>query len=261
MLDQLNPEAILVDNLGHIEKVAAVACRQHGLFGAEAEDFASWLKMRLIEDDYAAIRKFRAEAGIRTYLTTVVMRQFTAYWREQHGRWRTSAAAERLGPPADELEDLVYRQGYTVMQAGEKLRTEGRTTLTDRELADLLAQLPEREPLRPMPVPSDGVLDSAPAPSRADERVTAAESEALNHEVVKRVRLALKHLAPEAQAVVRMHLVEGYSVADVARALGLDQKRLYRLIPQYKERLRQALEAEGFSGPGVRAFLDQREDS
>lgn len=260
MLDQLNPEAILVENLKHIEKVAAVACRQHGLHGADAEDFASWVKIRLMEDDYAIIRKFRGESGIRTYLATVVMRQFLAYGREQRGRWRPSAAAERLGPPADELEVLVHRDGYTVDQAGEKLRTEGRTTLSDMELTRLLEQLPQRQPLRPTEVASDALLEAAAGTARADERVVAAEARARHADVMEKLGRGMARMSPEERTIVRLHFQEGYSVADVARALGLEQKPLYRRIPKLKEQLREHLEREGISGHGLRAFLD-REDS
>jgi RNA polymerase sigma factor (sigma-70 family) len=255
MLDQLNPEAVLVEHLGFIQKVAFITCRQSGLQGADAEDFVSWLKIRLMEDDYAVIRKFRGDAKITTYLSAVVTRQLFAYLREQHGRWRPSVFAERLGPPADELEELVYREGFTLAQAGEKLRTEGRTTLSDLELARLLEQLPERQPLRPMEVSQETVAESEDL-SRADDRVNAAEERVQRGAFHERLARVLEQLTPEEQVVVRMYFQEDYSVADVARALNVDQKPLYRRIPRLRERLRELLESEGISGP---TFLE-RED-
>lgn len=256
MLDQLNPEAVLVEHLGYIERFASITCRQNGLHGADAEDFTSWLKIRLMEDDYAAIRKFRGESKITTYLSTVVTRQLYAYLREQHGRWRASAAAERLGPPADELEELVYREGYSLPQAGEALRTKGRTTLSNLELARLLEQLPERQPMRPREVPPESVAEPE-ASSRADERVSDAQHQAHHGDFLERLKRVLEPFTPEEQAIVRLFFQEGLSVADVARALNVDQKRLYRRIPKLKERLRELLEREGISGP---TFLE-REDS
>lgn len=257
MLDQLNPEAIVVENLAHIQKSATVAARQFGLHGDDAEDFASWVKIRLMEDDYAVIRKFRGESGIRTYLTTVILRMLFAYSRELRGRWRPSAAAERLGPPADELERLVHRDGYSLPQASEKLRTEGRTALTDRELAELFAQLPHRQPLRPTEISSESLLDDAEGASRADERVTAAEARAERRNLLARIGRALAQLTPEDQAIVRLHFQENLSVADVARALNLEQKPLYRRIPRLRERLRELLKREGISEAAVRALLQQ----
>ncbi|HEX6042473.1 sigma-70 family RNA polymerase sigma factor [Longimicrobium sp.] len=255
MLDQLNPEAILVEHLEYLGKVAFKLCRNSGIQGADAEDFVTWLKIRLIENEYAVIRKFRGESGIKTYLTTVVTRQLFAYLREQRGRWRPSAAAERLGPPADELERLVHHDGYSLAQAGEKLRTEGLTTLSDTELARLLAQIPDRDPLRPREVSSDAVLESADA-ARADDRVAAAEAQARHDDLRRRVQRVLQQLSPEEQNIVRLYFQEGCSAADVARALNVDQKPLYRRIPRLKQRLLELLEREGISGG---SFLD-RED-
>lgn len=268
MLDQLKPEAILVEHFGYVEKYAFVVCGQNGLRGADAEDFISWLKIRLMEDDYAVIRKFRGESKITTYLSMVVTRQLYAYLREQHGRWRPSAAAERLGPPAGELEELIYRDGYTRDQAAEKLRTEGRTDLTDLELARLLEQLPERQPMRPKEVPlerpSTDSREGAPLPrvepessSQADDRVLDAEDQARRDDFMGRLARVLEQFTPEERLVIRLHFMEGYSVADAARATNLDQKPLYRRIPRLKERLRELLEREGISSPD---FLD-REDS
>jgi RNA polymerase sigma factor for flagellar operon FliA len=255
MLDQLNPEAILVQHLDYLEKVAVKLCRNSGIHGADAEDFFTWAKIRLIEDDYAIIRKFRGESGIKTYLTTVLTRQLIAYLREQRGRWRPSAAAERLGPPADELERLVHHEGYALPAAAEKLRTEGRTTLSDAELRRLMAQLPDRDPLRPRVVSADAVVES-PGTAWADERVNDAETQARHDELKRRLDRVLEELSPEDRAIVSLYFKEGSSAADVARALKVDQKPLYRRIPKLKQRVRELLEREGISGAD---FLD-RED-
>lgn len=255
MLDQLNPEAILVQHLEYLERFAFKLCRNSGIHGADAEDFFTWAKIRLIEDDYAIIRKFRGESGIKTYLTTVLTRQLIGYLREQRGRWRPSAAAERLGPPADELERLVHHEGYALPAAAEKLRTEGRTTLSDAELRRLMAQLPDRDPLRPREVSADAVVES-PGAARADDRVNDAETQARHDDLKRRLDRVLEELSPEDRAIVRMYFQEGYSAADVARALEVDQKPLYRRIPKLKQRVRELLEREGISGAD---FLD-RED-
>jgi RNA polymerase sigma factor (sigma-70 family) len=267
MLDQLNPEAILVEHLGYIEKFATTTCRQNGLHGADAEDFISWLKIRLIENDFAVIRKFRGESKITTYLSMVVTRQLYAYLREQHGRWRPSAAAEKLGPPADALEELVYRDGYSLPQAAEKLRTEGRTSLSDPELAHLLARLPERQPMRPKEVSLDrqpmspGEESSAPviepeASARADDLVNEAETRERHGDFHERLARVMAQLTPEERFIVRLYFQEDHSVADVARALKVDQKPLYRRIPRIRERLRQLLEREGISSPDFLARED-----
>lgn len=259
MHDRLNPEAIFLEHLAWIDKVAAMASRRHGLWDADAEDFAAWARIRLMENDYAVFRKFRGEADWKTFIATVVVRLSHGYSRERRGRWRTSAAAERLGPPAPELEMLVHRDGYRLEQAGEKLRTAGRTSLSDTELARLLARLPEREPLRPVQVAADPVLDGTEGAFRADERVTAAEAESAHGALLAALRRAMERMPAEDRMIVRMHYGDGHSLAHVARELHIEQKPLYRRITKLRDTLREHLEREGVSSRDVRALLDREE--
>jgi RNA polymerase sigma factor (sigma-70 family) len=245
MYDRQSAEALFLEYLGWIERVAAMACSKQGVWGAEAEDLTAWLKIRLIEDDYVAIRRFRGESAMKTYLATVVVRQSYEYMRERLGRWRPSAAAERLGPTACELEALVHRDGFQLQQAGEKLRTAGRTPLSDAELARLLDRLPSRAPLRPVEVVADTALLAAEGTSRADEGVAAAEAGARRGEMMRALERALEQLEPEERLIVQMHFAEGYTLADVARALQLEQKPLYRRVERLRKQLKAWLESEG----------------
>lgn len=259
MSDWTNLEAVFLAHLGWIDRVASIACSKHGVWGAEAEDFSGWVRIKLMEDDYAVLRSFRGGSQLKTYLASVVVRHFFTYNRTRQGRWRPSAAAERLGSPARELEMLVQRDRYTLEQAGEKLRTAGLTTLSDTELARLLAKLPERPPLRPVQVDPELVLYATPNVSRADERVTAAEVEARRDEMMDALGQALKQLEPEEQVIVKMHFADGYTLADVARALGLEQKPLYRRVERLRARLRAFLEGAGLRGDDVRVLLYEME--
>ncbi|HEX2202608.1 MAG TPA: sigma-70 family RNA polymerase sigma factor [Longimicrobium sp.] len=259
MSDRLNAEAVFIEHLATIERAAAKATRRYNLWGEDAEDFGAWVKMKLMEDDYAVFHKFRGESNWKTYITTVVSRLASSYSRERVGRWRPSAEAARRGPPAPELERLVRRDGYSLPQAGEKLRTSGATTLSDVELARLLDALPERGPLRPVRVPAEAVLEGAQAPSRADARLAEAESDAWRGELAAVLHRALKRLTPEEAVIVRLYYGEGLTVADVARALHIEQKPLYRRIPKLRDTLRGYLEEAGISAATVRSLLT-RED-
>jgi RNA polymerase sigma factor (sigma-70 family) len=261
MTDRTDLEAVFLAHLGWIDRVASVACSKNGVWGAEAEDFSGWVRMKLMEDDYAVLRNFQGGSALKTYLASVVVHQFITYHRTQRGRWRPSAAAERLGSPAQELEMLVGRDHYTLEQAGEKLRTAGLTTLSDTELARLLDKIPRRGPLRPVEVDPEVVLDATPNASRADERVTAAESEARRGEMMGALGEALEQLEPEEQVIVKMHFADGYTVADVARALGLEQKPLYRRVERLRARLKAFLEGAGLRGDEVRGLLYEMEAS
>ena len=255
MLDREAAEALFLKHLDWIDRVASMTCSSHGVWDADAEDFTAWVRMKLVEDDYAVIRRFLGNSELKTYLATVVVRHFIDFGREARGRWRPSAAAERLGAPAVDVERLVRREGYTLQQAGEKLRTAGRTTLSDAELARLLGQIPERAPLRPVVGEPATGLDAAPGVSRADERVVEAEADSRRAEVMGALGTALGQLAPEEQLIVQLHFAEGHTVADVARALRLEQKPLYRRVERLRARLRALLESAGLGGDDVRGLL------
>lgn len=247
------PEALFVSHLGWIERVAGAFSRRHGSSKEDAEDFASWAKLKLLEDDYAVFRKFRGESSLTTYLTVVIAMLFRDYRTHRWGRWRPSAAARRQGALAVRLETLVHRDQLRLEQAGEQLRTAGLTDLPDRELARLLAALPARRPLRPMPVGPDPLSD-APAADRADDLVAADEAEAGKRVIDG----ALERLPPEDRLMLRMRFWEGMTVADIARGLGLPQKPLYRRMDRALADLRVYLEESGVSQDEVQAVLDER---
>jgi RNA polymerase sigma factor (sigma-70 family) len=256
MPDPQNPEILFLEHLGWIDRVSAMTCSQHGVWGPEAEDFASSVRIKMMEDDYAILRNHRGESSLRTYLATVVHRKFLDHWREGRGRWRPSAMARRLGPPAPDLEALVYRDNYRLDQAGEKLRTSGRTTLSDRDLGRLLKKLPPRESLRRRGGLTDELPDTTEAGGRADDGVTRAERRALHEHVTGALQRAMAQLASEDQMIVRMHIVDGLTLADVARTLRIEQKPLYRRVNRLRELLRTTMEAEGVHGDHVREMME-----
>jgi RNA polymerase sigma factor for flagellar operon FliA len=153
------------------------------------------------------------------------------------------------------VETLVRRDGYTLPQAGEKLRTAGRTTLSDAQLARLLGQLPERAPLRPVVGEPATGLDAAPGTSRADDRVDQAEADGRRAEMLGALGTAMEQLELEEQLIVKLHFAEGHTLADVARTLRLEQKPLYRRVERLRARLRALLESAGLGGDDVRGLL------
>jgi RNA polymerase sigma factor for flagellar operon FliA len=259
MSERPTPEILFVEHLDWIEKVAAMACHDRKLRGADVEDFTGWVKLKLMADDYAVIRNFGGRSALKTYLATIVVRQSHEYLRERWGRWRPSAVAGRLDPLAAELEVLVHRDGYTLAQASEKLRTAGRTTLSDVELARLFAQLPKRAPGRPVEVSLEGADGEPEGPFGADERITAAEDAALRGTVTTALERAMQRLDAEDQMIVRMHVIDEMTLADVARALDLEQKPLYRRLGRLLERLRTYLEQDGIGKADVHGLLSERE--
>jgi RNA polymerase sigma factor (sigma-70 family) len=254
MSERQDLEALLVDNLAWIERVVSSLCRKTGLRGDEADEFSSWVKVKLIDDDYAVFRKFRGESAITTYLTVVLSMLFREYRVSMWGRWRPSAAAQRHGPVAVRLETLVHRDGYTLDQAAEILRAGSETDLSTRALAELLAEFPRREPLRPVEIGAEA-LNRYAGGADSDGIVVRDELERERRRAIEALRAAVDELAPEDALILRMRYWEGLSVADISRALDLPQKPMYRRISAALARLRGKLEANGLSSDFVAGVL------
>lgn len=245
---------LLEEHLPEIERIVEVVCRRRGVSGDEADDFRSWALERLIEADYAILRKFRGDSSLRTYLVVVVNNLFRDHIVRLRGRWRPSAQAERMGTVGVALEELLHRKGRTLREASTELRSRGVCDLSVRRLAELAALLPDREPLRPERV-DPVVLEKLPGDGGADREVLRAESAERRGGVLDALEGALSRLASEDRLIIRLRFLEGLSVAHIARTLGLEQKPLYRRIERVLRKLRRGLEDRGVTGAGVAALL------
>ncbi len=233
----VDPERTFLDNLAVIDRVIGIISRRHSLSRAEAEEFASWAHARLIDGNYAAIRKFGGRSSLATYLSVVIGNLFLDYRNSLWGRWRPSAAAQRLGPLGIRIEELLYREGHSLREAIGVLQSAG-VMLSDSDISRLAAKIPPRERASEVPLEkadAAGVIDLHPnaAPIPEDSEVVAA------------VRTALAQLPPDEQVIVRMRFWDDLTVADIARALGIEQKPLYRKIESIQKHLRAALAARG----------------
>ena len=242
-------ESLFLENLPAAEKILSALGHRHGLSRDDAEEFSAWAKLRLIENDYAILAKFRGESTLTTYLTVVLAMLFREYRVQQWGRWRPSAAARRSGSVAIRLETLTQRDGLPLTQAGEILRTSGETTLSDRQLGALLTRFPRRSPLRPVQY-GEPVVEAA-ADDRADAMIQGEEGTAASRTVQSALVLVLETLPSEDRLLVRLHYMEAMSVADIARGLSLPQKPLYRRLERALSTLRAGLERLGVSREDV----------
>ena len=105
-----------------VERILVKLARRKQLSQNESEDFASHVRLKMLEDNGAILQKFRGQSSIETYLTTVLTRLFLDYRREKWGRWRSSAVAKRLGREALLLEKALYRDHIPFEEAAEMLR-------------------------------------------------------------------------------------------------------------------------------------------
>ncbi len=243
-------EQLFLSELAVIERVIGWVCARRGLRGADADDFASVVKTRLVENDYEVLGKFQGRSSLKTYLTAVINRLYLDFQVQRFGKWRSSAEARRLGTTALRLECLLFRDGLTFDEACGVILSDPRV----RETRDALHAIRQRLPHRPGRVPQG----EGPEPVRLDSGASAverAERQALAERTFAVIRRSLSQLPAPDRLFVRLHLESGLTVAEASRSLGLDQKGLYRRKEEILRLLRSALEAEGIGAEAARDLL------
>jgi RNA polymerase sigma factor for flagellar operon FliA len=220
------------------------------LSDADVDEFGSWAKARLIDHDYAILRKFGGRSSLNTYLSVVLANLLKDFCNSRWGRWRPSAAARRIGPLAVRFETLVYRDGYPTREAVEVLKTEG---AAESDLRTLAVRIPVRAPAREVSL--ETAADVPWAQEQADMRIRQAEEGAEEARIRRIVQTALSELPAEDQILVRMRFWEDFSIADIARALHLEPKPLYRRLEGIQATLGTLLERRGIGREEVAAIL------
>jgi RNA polymerase sigma factor (sigma-70 family) len=244
-------EQLFLSELALIERVIAWVCARRCLRGADGEDFSSTVKLRLIENDYDILGRFEGRSSLKTYLTAVVNRLYLDYQTQRFGKWRPSAEARRLGPVALRLEALLYRDGLTFEEARGVLQTDFQVAESREALHELSLKVPRRISRRA----ASSTEQELPSTEGGHSSVERAERQILAERTFLVLRKALGRLPARDRIVLRMHVEGGLSVADVARALGEEQKALYRRRDAAFKQLRVDLAAEGIGGGDARELL------
>ncbi|HEV8240834.1 MAG TPA: hypothetical protein VGS57_15825 [Thermoanaerobaculia bacterium] len=248
----LSPRELLLANLSLLRDLVGFLARRYRLNAEQTEELESFVRLRLVEDDYETLRSWRQHSTLRTYLTVVVQRLFHDYCNQLWGKWRASAAALRLGPVAEALEELLYREGLTFAEACQVLGV--RFNVGPGELTRLYAQLPPR-PGRPrtQPLGADEVAEPEPSPNHEDTLVQRAEED----EVTRAVAASLRRLRAQDRLLLRLHFSDGLSVAEAARGMRVPQKALYKRLTSILKSIKRDLREAGVERHDVSRLLQR----
>jgi len=251
------PEQLFLAHLSHIERVATHACRRRGFSREDTEEFVSTVKCKLIEDDYATIRKFQGKSSFETYLTVVINNLFKDHLDHLWGKWRPSAEAERLGPLAIQLDRMLHRDGLTLAESCEILLMNHHVEASRQELEDLAAKLPHRTPQRRME--SEEALEERPDEMMTpDQEVLAREAGARRRRILELLKDAMRRLPAQDALLARMS--SEFKISQIARRLNLEQKPLYRRLDRILLTLREDLERQGVRPEEIGGLLARPQD-
>jgi RNA polymerase sigma factor (sigma-70 family) len=249
----IDPEGLLLQNLDAINRIVAFACRRNRLEGADADDFAGTVRLRLVENDYKIVRSFQGRSSFVAYMSVVIQRMLLDQRIHEWGKWHASAEAQRLGETAVRVERLLYRDGRTENEILQILHHD-EPMLTRERLSEMISRLPPREARR-------RVVDIGEAETVSDVRETAQENILENDRrrtaatISKLVRKFISVLPDDDRLLLQLRFESGMTIAEIARAMHLEQKPLYRRLEKHFRRLREELAQSGIQRQDIESLV------
>ncbi|HWW62040.1 MAG TPA: sigma-70 family RNA polymerase sigma factor [Thermoanaerobaculia bacterium] len=241
---------MLTTNLALIERAIAFACRRHRLDADDAEELASIVKLKLVDNDYAILRAYEERCGFATYISVVVQRIALDYRIHQWGKWHASADAKRLGALAVELEQLLVRDGRTLDEALTIL-TPKHAAVTRASLESMALRFPARAAKRRDVELAEAESVAVTTGNGVEEPVMAQDRRRTSERLSTIMSSVIARMPEEERLILQLRFEGSMTVAQIARALRLDQKLLYRRIEQRMRDLRAALENAGLASGDV----------
>ena len=248
----MDARKLLEEKLDLIDRLIRFTALRQRLDQSEAEEFASIVKLRLIENDYAVIRKFAGRSNFATFINIVIQNMFKDYRIHHWGKWHTSAEAKRLGELAVELERLLHRDGRSLDEIVPLLRARY-PDATRQSLETLAARLPERRARRRMVGIEEA--ESVAVEETTDEPLMATERERTAQKLSCALREARARLPQHDRLILQLRFDSSMTVAQIARSLQIEQKLLYRRFEKLMRDLRADLIAAGIDPRDVAELI------
>ena len=246
----MNPKSLFEENLKSIKRIATSIARKKHLNADDCDEFVQVVCVRLIENDYAILRKFEGRSSLTTYLITVIGRLYNE-WRDRlWGKWRPSAEARRLGDLAITLERMLTRDGMSFSEAVDTLTIRSGALVSIAELEAIYLRLPPRNP-RPMEVSGDVSPDAASVAPDAEDRVAAEERERTARRVEETIDSVLGTFGPEDRLILELRFWNSRKVREIAEVVNIDAKKLFKRLEKLFTPLRRALETAGISAADI----------
>ncbi|MEM8929862.1 MAG: sigma-70 family RNA polymerase sigma factor [Acidobacteriota bacterium] len=245
-------EGALLEHLAPIERFAERLARGSGFRPAEVEDFVGSVRLKLVDDDYAVLRKHRGESSLRGYLKMVVSNHLRDERNRRLGKYRPSVRATRGGPDAVQLDRFVRRDGFDTETAIRMVRERHPQGSSVEQLRQLAEALPEHHSRRFV---SDEVLAERAEAGDAEERAERGERADVHRRVETTLAKALAALSDQDQVILKMIFKHGLPISKVARLVQIRQRALYTRRDRCLRTIRRALDDAGLTTADVRGIL------
>ena len=245
-------QQLLTEHLSRIQQIVRSIARKKHFTPVQTEDLAGYVSLKLIEDDYAVLRKFKNRSSLPTYLTAVIARMASDFQNESFGRWRPSEVAIRVGSVAMLLEQFVVRDGHSLEEAMQMMRAHHDATLTDAAMRETWERLPARRgPVKFV----DEEHAERPAGDTAEDLVETAQLAKEIDRLDSVLQQAYQRLPSRDRLALALRFDEGFSVREISRLVGTSVPTLHRRFADSIDKLRAALVAGGYSEEQVSGLI------
>lgn len=244
----MEPKELFETHLDLINEICAAVCRRYCCYPPDSEDFTSQARLALMADDYDKLRQFKGRSQFATFLRSVITHLFLDSRNQAWGRWRPSAAAQRLGEPALQLDQLLHRDGYSLHEAIQILKINMGFEQSEVELRQLAEALPSRHRRYFTDISE---LESLPAPRGADADLIDRQKATAGRLAKEALQHALAAQEPMCRLLVKMRFGEGLAVTRIAQVLKLERRKLYSRFDKCRQSLRSFLESKGLNAQDV----------
>lgn len=197
----------------------------------EAMEVYTLVCEHLAADRCARLKRWDPSKGsLKSWLAVVVQRITVDWVRSRAGRRRLFAVVKQLAPGDQRVFELFYWEGRNASEIAEILAVERRERV---RLTDVLASLDRLHDALDErhygDLMSMAARSATPASVEAEYeagRIDPADPQSVEEDMAGREQIAqldraLQNLPRQDAAIVRLHYLEGLSLADVRRALHL----------------------------------------
>jgi len=255
-MDRDTADRLFYEHFDEIGGLVSSAARD--LNPIEAEELDIFVKEKLSADDYRRIRAYQGRNGasFTTFLAAVIANLLKDFRDHLWGKVRPTEKARQKGTNAILLERLL-RERHSFEEAFEIMTTDYSIAMSREQFEDLIPHVNLRYRVRAAQGEPLEAVDSGRSP---EEMAIVNQMLERYCALLKRLRQICENLLPEDALIVKFRFEDGRRVSDIPDLLGMSPNRrrgkdLYRRLERLMGRLRESLEAGGFSALEVAAFL------